>query len=81
MQQAQQPQAKASSWGSVSKPPTGTKSLLEIQREEAQQMKQRKDHQPQSHPTITQPSRAQNRAVCAPPTAVSLLSPRPLLLA
>uniref|UniRef100_A0A8C4GEY1 GYF domain-containing protein n=1 Tax=Dicentrarchus labrax TaxID=13489 RepID=A0A8C4GEY1_DICLA len=46
MQLAQQPQAKLSGWGSVAKQPAITKSLLEIQREEAQQMKQRKEQQP-----------------------------------
>uniref|UniRef100_A0A8P4G8T4 GYF domain-containing protein n=1 Tax=Dicentrarchus labrax TaxID=13489 RepID=A0A8P4G8T4_DICLA len=51
MQLAQQPQAKLSGWGSVAKQPAITKSLLEIQREEAQQMKQRKEQQPpQQHP-------------------------------
>ncbi|XP_029308582.1 LOW QUALITY PROTEIN: GRB10-interacting GYF protein 2 [Cottoperca gobio] len=46
LQLAQQPQAKMSSWGSLAKQPAATKSLLEIQREEAQQMKQQKE-QPQ----------------------------------
>ncbi|CAJ1072284.1 GRB10-interacting GYF protein 2 isoform X1 [Xyrichtys novacula] len=50
LQQAQQPQAKLSGWGSVAKQPVITKSLLEIQREEAQLMKQRKDHQQQQQP-------------------------------
>uniref|UniRef100_A0A667YWU9 GRB10 interacting GYF protein 2 n=1 Tax=Myripristis murdjan TaxID=586833 RepID=A0A667YWU9_9TELE len=48
LQQAQQLQTKLSGWGSVAKQPAATKSLLEIQREEAQQMKQRKEQQ-QSH--------------------------------
>ncbi|XP_056148680.1 GRB10-interacting GYF protein 2 isoform X2 [Lampris incognitus] len=61
LQQAQQPQAKLSGWGSVAKQPAATKSLLEIQREEAQQMKQRKEQQQQPHPTVTQQNRAQNR--------------------
>uniref|UniRef100_A0A671Z0I5 GRB10 interacting GYF protein 2 n=1 Tax=Sparus aurata TaxID=8175 RepID=A0A671Z0I5_SPAAU len=62
LQLAQQPQAKLSGWGSVAKQPAATKSLLEIQREEAQQMKQRKDHQPpQQHPTITNQIRSQTR--------------------
>ncbi|XP_034558323.1 GRB10-interacting GYF protein 2 isoform X3 [Notolabrus celidotus] len=63
LQQAQQPQAKLSGWGSVAKQPAMTKSLLEIQREEAQLMKQRKDQQqqqPQQHP-VAQPVRAQTR--------------------
>ncbi|XP_076601121.1 GRB10-interacting GYF protein 2 isoform X1 [Chaetodon auriga] len=62
LQLAQQPQAKLSGWGSVAKQPAITKSLLEIQREEAQQMKQRKDQQPpQQHPIVTQQIRAQTR--------------------
>ncbi|XP_073346894.1 GRB10-interacting GYF protein 2 isoform X1 [Pagrus major] len=62
LQLAQQPQAKLSGWGSVAKQPAATKSLLEIQREEAQQMKQRKDHQPpQQHPTVTNQIRTQTR--------------------
>lgn len=64
LQLAQQPQAKLSGWGSVAKQPAATKSLLEIQREEAQQMKQRKDHQPpQQHPTVTNQIRSQTRTV------------------
>nr|XP_046264503.1 GRB10-interacting GYF protein 2 isoform X3 [Scatophagus argus] len=62
LQLAQQPQAKLSGWGSVAKQPAITKSLLEIQREEAQQMKQRKEQQqPQQHPTVTQQIRTQAR--------------------
>ncbi|XP_023149330.1 GRB10-interacting GYF protein 2 isoform X3 [Amphiprion ocellaris] len=67
LQQAQQPNAKLSGWGNVAKQPVVTKSLLEIQREEAQQMKQRKDQQhqqqpqPQHHPIVTQQTRTQNR--------------------
>ncbi|XP_041659364.1 GRB10-interacting GYF protein 2 isoform X2 [Cheilinus undulatus] len=64
LQQAQQPQAKLSGWGNVAKQPVITKSLLEIQREEAQLMKQRKDHQqqqPPQHPIISQQIRAQTR--------------------
>ncbi|XP_035526516.1 GRB10-interacting GYF protein 2 isoform X3 [Morone saxatilis] len=62
MQLAQQPQAKLSGWGSVAKQPAITKSLLEIQREEAQQMKQRKEQQPpQQHPIVTQQIRPQTR--------------------
>nr|XP_017214143.1 GRB10-interacting GYF protein 2 isoform X1 [Danio rerio] len=74
--QQQQPQTKLPGWGSVAKQPMATKSLLEIQREEAQQMKQRKDQQqqqqqqqqpppqpqPQQHSTNTQQNRTQNRA-------------------
>lgn len=68
LQQAQQPQAKLSGWGSVAKQPAMTKSLLEIQREEAQQMKQRKEHQqqqppPPQHPIVTQQIRTQPRTV------------------
>ena len=67
LQEARNPQAKLSGWGSVAKQPATTKSLLEIQREEAQQVKQRKEQgaggQQPSHPTVTQQNRAQNRAV------------------
>ncbi len=67
LQMAQQPQAKLSGWGSVAKQPAITKSLLEIQREEAQQMKQRKEQQqPQQHPTVTQQTRNQSRNVRDP---------------
>uniref|UniRef100_UPI0037E94764 GRB10-interacting GYF protein 2 isoform X3 n=1 Tax=Semicossyphus pulcher TaxID=241346 RepID=UPI0037E94764 len=69
LQQAQQPQAKLSGWGSVAREPVKTKSLLEIQREEAQLMKQRKDHQqqqPQQHPIVTQQTRSQPRTVRDP---------------
>ncbi|XP_036841690.1 GRB10-interacting GYF protein 2 isoform X6 [Oncorhynchus mykiss] len=69
LQEALQPQAKLSGWGSVAKQPAATKSLLEIQREEAQQVKQRKEQgggsQQPSHPTVTQPNRSQNRATTA----------------
>ncbi|KAM9322578.1 GRB10-interacting GYF protein 2 isoform 1-T1 [Pholidichthys leucotaenia] len=59
LQQSQQPHTKMSGWGNVAKQPVVTKSLLEIQREEAQQMKQRKEqHQ---HPIVTQQTRTQNR--------------------
>ncbi|XP_023191377.1 GRB10-interacting GYF protein 2 isoform X3 [Xiphophorus maculatus] len=61
LQQAQQSHAKLSGWGNVAKQPVITKSLLEIQREEAQQMKQRKEQPPQQHPTVTQQTRTQNR--------------------
>lgn len=64
LQLAQQPQAKLPGWGSVAKQPVVTKSLLEIQREEAQQMKQRKEQQPQQHhPVATQQIRPQPRTV------------------
>lgn len=62
LQMALQPQAKLPGWGGVAKQPA-TKSLLEIQREEAQQMKQRKEQQPQQHPTVTQQARTQTRTV------------------
>lgn len=62
LQMALQPQAKLPGWGGVAKQPA-TKSLLEIQREEAQQMKQRKEQQPQQHPTVTQQTRPQTRTV------------------
>lgn len=53
-----------SGWGNMAKQPVVTKSLLEIQREEAQQMKQRKEQpQPQPHPITTQQNRTQNRTV------------------
>uniref|UniRef100_A0A4W5RHB6 GRB10 interacting GYF protein 2 n=1 Tax=Hucho hucho TaxID=62062 RepID=A0A4W5RHB6_9TELE len=69
LMEARNPQAKLSSWGSVAKQPATTKSLLEIQREEAQQVKQRKEQggggQQPSHPTVTQQNRAQNRATTA----------------
>lgn len=61
LQQAQQSHAKLSGWGNAAKQPVITKSLLEIQREEAQQMKQRKEQPHQQHPTVTQQSRPQNR--------------------
>uniref|UniRef100_A0A667ZQF5 GRB10 interacting GYF protein 2 n=1 Tax=Myripristis murdjan TaxID=586833 RepID=A0A667ZQF5_9TELE len=61
LQQAQQLQTKLSGWGSVAKQPAATKSLLEIQREEAQQMKQRKEQQ-QSHTSVAQQNRTQNRS-------------------
>ncbi|XP_010865429.1 GRB10-interacting GYF protein 2 isoform X3 [Esox lucius] len=71
LQEARQPQSKLSGWGSVAKQPAATKSLLEIQREEAQQMKQRKEQgvgsqQQPSHTTITQQNRPLNRAVGSP---------------
>ncbi|XP_047224490.1 GRB10-interacting GYF protein 2 isoform X2 [Girardinichthys multiradiatus] len=61
LQQTQQSHAKLSSWGNVSKQPVITKSLLEIQREEAQQMKQRKDPTHQQHPAVSQQTRPQNK--------------------
>ncbi|KAM4728956.1 GRB10-interacting GYF protein 2 isoform 5-T5 [Anableps anableps] len=60
-QQAQQSHAKLSGWGNVAKQPVITKSLLEIQREEAQQMKQRKEQPHQQHPAVAQQTRPQNR--------------------
>ncbi|XP_029581722.1 GRB10-interacting GYF protein 2 isoform X2 [Salmo trutta] len=65
LQEARNPQAKLSGWGSVAKQPATTKSLLEIQREEAQQVKQGGGCQQPSHPTVTQQNRAQNRATTA----------------
>ncbi|XP_013887802.1 GRB10-interacting GYF protein 2 isoform X2 [Austrofundulus limnaeus] len=61
LQQAQQSQAKLSGWGNMAKQPAMTKSLLEIQREEAQQMKQRKEQPQHQHPIATQQTRPQNR--------------------
>uniref|UniRef100_A0A3Q3AK25 GRB10 interacting GYF protein 2 n=1 Tax=Kryptolebias marmoratus TaxID=37003 RepID=A0A3Q3AK25_KRYMA len=61
LQQAQQSHAKLSGWGNVAKQPAMTKSLLEIQREEAQQMKQRKEQPHHPHPVATQQARPQNR--------------------
>uniref|UniRef100_A0A671R607 PERQ amino acid-rich with GYF domain-containing protein 2 n=1 Tax=Sinocyclocheilus anshuiensis TaxID=1608454 RepID=A0A671R607_9TELE len=66
--QQQQPQTKLSGWGNVAKHPAATKSLLEIQREEAQQMKQTKEPQQQQqqqqpqqqHSTVSQQNRTQN---------------------
>ncbi|XP_061588295.1 GRB10-interacting GYF protein 2 isoform X3 [Cololabis saira] len=56
LQQAQQTHAKLSSWGNAAKQPVITKSLLEIQREEAQQAVQRKEqHHPQQHHPQQQP--------------------------
>ena len=43
LQLPQQPQAKLSGWGNVAKQPAATKTLLEIQQEEAQQMEQKKE--------------------------------------
>ncbi|XP_053454290.1 GRB10-interacting GYF protein 2 isoform X2 [Nycticebus coucang] len=55
-QQQQQQQQKLSGWGNVSKPAGTTKSLLEIQQEEARQM-QKQQQQQQQH---QQPNRARN---------------------
>ncbi|KAM9844853.1 GRB10-interacting GYF protein 2 isoform 2-T2 [Aulostomus maculatus] len=78
LQQAQQPQAKMSGWGHVAKQPVFTKSLLEIQREEAQQMKQRKDQpQPQQHPIITQQTRTQNRTTTLTNSVWGSVNPSP----
>ncbi|KAF7254371.1 GRB10-interacting GYF protein 2 [Varanus komodoensis] len=49
-QQQQQQQQKLSGWGNVAKPAASTKSLLEIQQEEARQMqKQQQQHQQQQN--------------------------------
>ncbi|XP_038145203.1 GRB10-interacting GYF protein 2 isoform X2 [Cyprinodon tularosa] len=61
LQQAQQTHAKLSGWGNAGKQPVITKSLLEIQREEAQQMKQRKEQTHQQHPAVSQQTRPQNK--------------------
>ncbi|XP_038573944.1 GRB10-interacting GYF protein 2 isoform X1 [Micropterus salmoides] len=61
LQHSQQAQSKLSGWGSVPKQPVITKSLLEIQREEAQQMKQRKEQQQPQHPVVTPQIRTQTR--------------------
>ncbi|XP_069053775.1 GRB10-interacting GYF protein 2 isoform X5 [Lepisosteus oculatus] len=58
-QQQQQQQAKLSGWGNVPKQPAATKSLLEIQQEEARQMQK----QQQQHQQVSQQSKAQNRAL------------------
>lgn len=63
LQHSQQAQSKLSGWGSVPKQPVITKSLLEIQREEAQQMKQRKEQQQPQHPVVTPQIRTQTRTV------------------
>ncbi|XP_064418488.1 GRB10-interacting GYF protein 2 isoform X2 [Latimeria chalumnae] len=47
-QQQQQQQQKLSGWGNVSKPSVATKSLLEIQQEEARQMQQQQQNRPQN---------------------------------
>ncbi|XP_037704476.1 GRB10-interacting GYF protein 2 isoform X2 [Choloepus didactylus] len=54
-QQQQQQQQKLSGWGNVSKPAGTTKSLLEIQQEEARQMQKQQQQQQQQ-----QPNRARN---------------------
>ncbi|PNI70281.1 GIGYF2 isoform 1 [Pan troglodytes] len=56
-QQQQQQQQKLSGWGNVSKPSGTTKSLLEIQQEEARQMQKQQQQQQQQH---QQPNRARN---------------------
>ncbi|XP_060049766.1 GRB10-interacting GYF protein 2 isoform X2 [Erinaceus europaeus] len=56
-QQQQQQQQKLSGWGNVSKPAGTTKSLLEIQQEEARQMQKQQQQQQQQH---QQPNRARN---------------------
>uniref|UniRef100_A0A8C4MMY0 GRB10 interacting GYF protein 2 n=1 Tax=Equus asinus asinus TaxID=83772 RepID=A0A8C4MMY0_EQUAS len=57
LQQQQQQQQKLSGWGNVSKPAGTTKSLLEIQQEEARQMQKQQQQQQQQH---QQPNRARN---------------------
>ncbi|XP_075877522.1 GRB10-interacting GYF protein 2 isoform X4 [Nelusetta ayraudi] len=76
LQMALQPQAKLPGWGGVAKQPA-TKSLLEIQREEAQQMKQRKEQQPQQHPTVTQQTRPQTRTPSLSSSAWGSVSTNP----
>ncbi|XP_053930639.1 GRB10-interacting GYF protein 2 isoform X11 [Cuculus canorus] len=56
-QQQQQQQQKLSGWGNVTKPTGTTKSLLEIQQEEARQMQKQQQQQHQ------QPNRVRNTAV------------------
>lgn len=63
LQQAQLSHAKLSGWGNAAKQPVITKSLLEIQREEAQQMKQRKEQPQHQHPIATQQTRPQTKTV------------------
>uniref|UniRef100_A0A8C9P572 GRB10 interacting GYF protein 2 n=1 Tax=Spermophilus dauricus TaxID=99837 RepID=A0A8C9P572_SPEDA len=58
-QQQQQQQQKLSGWGNVSKPAGTTKSLLEIQQEEARQM-QKQQQQQQQQQQHQQPNRARN---------------------
>ncbi|XP_069583861.1 GRB10-interacting GYF protein 2 isoform X4 [Ranitomeya imitator] len=48
MQQQQQQQQKTPGWGNAVKPPINTKSLLEIQQEEARQMKKLQQQQQQA---------------------------------
>lgn len=57
-QQQQQQQQKLSGWGNVTKPTGTTKSLLEIQQEEARQMQKQQQQQHQ------QPNRVRNTTVC-----------------
>ncbi|XP_074924695.1 GRB10-interacting GYF protein 2 isoform X3 [Chelonoidis abingdonii] len=49
-QQQQQQQQKMSGWGNVTKPTGATKSLLEIQQEEARQMQKQQQQQQQQQP-------------------------------
>lgn len=56
-QQQQQQQQKLSGWGNVTKPTGTTKSLLEIQQEEARQMQKQQQQQHQ------QPNRVRNTTV------------------
>ncbi|XP_073928113.1 GRB10-interacting GYF protein 2 isoform X5 [Castor canadensis] len=59
-QQQQQQQQKLSGWGNVSKPAGTTKSLLEIQQEEARQMQKQQQQQQQQQQQHQQPNRARN---------------------
>ncbi|KAG8135820.1 putative Glutamine rich protein, partial [Naja naja] len=60
-QQQQQQQQKLSGWGNVAKSAGTTKSLLEIQQEEARQM-QKQQHQQQQHQQQQQQQQQQSRA-------------------
>ncbi|XP_017175836.1 GRB10-interacting GYF protein 2 isoform X3 [Mus musculus] len=59
-QQQQQQQQKLSGWGNVSKPAGTTKSLLEIQQEEARQMQKQQQQQQQQQQQHQQSNRARN---------------------
>ncbi|XP_039618179.1 GRB10-interacting GYF protein 2 isoform X2 [Polypterus senegalus] len=63
LQQQQQQQAKLSGWGNMAKQQTTTKSLLEIQQEEARQM-QKQQQTPQQN-------RTQNKAHSSLPSSIS----------
>jgi hypothetical protein len=62
-QQQQQQQQKLSGWGNVSKPAGTTKSLLEIQQEEARQMQKQQQQQQQQQQQHQQSNRARNSTV------------------